>query len=99
MLNVHSSNFEPEPAPSAPPATRNHLAVRFDAGASALPRLANLLAKLDIEPRWMQVETSACGSALDVKIDLGPDREAKQRLALRLQGMVTVQEIAPDRAA
>ena len=91
MLNVHSLPLEPErPAPADRTSNSSLLTIRLAAGQCALPRLANLMAKLDIEPRWMQVEKSACGSALDVAIDLGGDAADLERLSVRLRGMVTV---------
>ncbi len=94
MLNVHSSCSKRESAaPSRSPAPANVLTVSLDAGACALPRLANLMAKLDIEPDWMQVQKSPCGREIEVAIDLGEQSEALERLNLRLQGMVTVRAI------
>ena len=66
------------------------LRVRLQAGVSALPRLFNLMSKLDIEPADLRATKSACGEHLTVAIDLGTDREAMSRLELRLTGMVTV---------
>ena len=66
------------------------LRVRLQAGASALPRLFNLMSKLDIEPADLRATKSDCGQHLTVAIDLGTDREAMSRLELRLTGMVTV---------
>ena len=100
MLNVHSSPREHENAAASTPLTLRHrLTVRLDAGACALPRLINLMAKLDIEPDRMQVEKSPCGESLSVAIDLGADREPMERLALRLSGMVTVRDVMTGLAA
>ena len=66
------------------------LSVRLQAGASALPRLFNLMSKLDIEPNGLHAAKSACGQSLTVAIDLGADHEAMARLELRLKGLVTV---------
>ncbi|MGI9414211.1 MAG: hypothetical protein ACR2PM_11115 [Hyphomicrobiales bacterium] len=73
------------------------LKVRLQAGASALPRLFNLMSKLDIEPVRFQAEKSVCGQSLVAVIDLGPDRKAMARLELRLKGLVTVLDV--ERAA
>jgi len=66
------------------------LRVRLQTGASALPRLFNLMSKLDIEPEDLRATKSDCGEHLTVAIDLGTDHEAMARLELRLAGMVTV---------
>lgn len=100
MLNVtsHCSRTDSS-APVNPVCTCLRLTVRLDTGASALPRLVNLMAKLDIEPDRMQVERTACGHALEAEIDLIDGREALEKLHLRLQGMVTVQAISAISAA
>lgn len=69
------------------------LSVRLQAGASALPRLFNLMSKLDIEPIGLHATKSACGQSLRVAIDLGADHEAMARLELRLKGLVTVLDV------
>ena len=95
MLNVTSQCSRPEDAaPEKPARTLQRLTVRLDTGASALPRLANLMAKLDIEPDRMEIDRLPCGRSLEVAVDLYNGREALEKLHLRLQGMVTVQAIS-----
>lgn len=95
MLNVTSHCSRPEDAASTNPTpTFQRLTVRLDTGDCALPRLANLMAKLDIEPDRVQVEKSACGRTLEVVLDLNQGRGPLEKLHLRLQAMVTVQSIS-----
>ena len=97
MLNVESAYHALECAPPKPLQTRTLLTVCLEAGACALPRLVNLMAKLDIEPTWMQVEKPQ-DDRLEVTIEFGRDEEAMERLSLRLQGLVTVRSVTTTRA-
>lgn len=95
MLNDPSSQLQREDAVSPSPAAPTpSLTLQLDGGAASLPRLANLMAKLDIEPDRMLIERSSCGSALDVSITLDEDGDAVQKLALRLSGMVAVRSVS-----
>lgn len=84
FLSVRESVPTPDPSPS------HQLTVRMNAGADALPRLVNLMAKLDIEPPHMLVEKSPCGKHLTAVIAFGEDTASMERLILRLSRMVTV---------
>lgn len=92
------------PAPERATA-RNHrteharVTVRLDAGAGQLARLANLMAKLDIEPLRMEVARSQLRDVLEARIDLGTDTRGLERLVLRLAGQVGVRDVVQDTAA
>lgn len=91
MLNDPSSQFQREdPVSPDPKSHARLLSVQLDAGAASLPRLANLMAKLDIEPDTLLIEKSPCGERLDVSITLDGDGDAAEKLSLRLSGMVAV---------
>lgn len=85
--------------------TRNHrpeharVTVRLDAGAGQLARLANLMAKLDIEPLRMEVVTSQFHDELEARIDLGIDTCALERLVHRLSRLVGVRDVVRDMPA
>jgi len=68
----------------------NFLKVGLNAGCCGLSRLANLMAKLDIEPDWLRADKSVCGEAVEITIGFGDDACAMERLALRLSGMVSL---------
>ncbi len=95
MLNDPSSQFQREDAVSPDPKTHSRsLTVQLDAGAASLPRLANLMAKLDVEPDTLLIQKSSCGERLDVSITLDGDGDATERLSLRLSGMVAVRGVS-----
>ena len=79
--------------PRAGKPDRHVLDVTLEARASALPRLFNLISKLDLEPDYFRTVKSSCGERLLARIDLGGDRSGLERLKLRLQGLVTVLDV------
>lgn len=90
MLNDNSSSAACEHAFSNPYLSENTLKIGLDAGCCALSRLANLMAKLDVEPEWMSAEKRNSGGVLEVFIGFGDDTHSIERLVLRLSGMVAL---------
>lgn len=97
MLNETHSLPAPERATARNPRPEHGLVtVRLDAGAGQLARLVNLMAKLDIEPLRMEVETSRARDVIEVRIDPGADGCALERLVHRLAGQVGVRGVVRD---
>ena len=94
MLNTASHCLPREQsAPARRKDSLQHLEIRLDAGPGALPRLTNLMAKLDILPARMAVERSDDGEALDVSLVLDGAPDAGARLAHRLGGLIMVRSV------
>lgn len=100
MLNGNTLELQRERAYSLPQSHQQFvLKVELDTGCSALSRLANLMAKLDIEPGSLRAEKCAVAGVLDITIDFGGDLVAMERLMQRLSGMVSVRSVDPGAPA